>query len=103
MQHHCCCHFLPQCGMLEAEGYWFRHCWMVQQNLVDLARPHVLAPTNDQVLDPASQMQIVVFVEKSLITGAKPSIHKRTTIGFVIILISLEHTWPLNHNFAPLI
>src|ERR1700728_190268 len=47
-------------------------------------------------------MQIAIRIEKALIAGAKPSIHKRAGIRFRIVLVSSKHIRTLDGNLAAL-
>src|SRR5271166_94619 len=64
-------------------------------------RGDILAAADDDVLDPAGQVQIAVFVQQSFITGAKPSIHESASVGFGIVVVSAKNISSLDRNFAP--
>jgi hypothetical protein len=48
-------------------------------------------------------MQITIGIEKPLIAGAEPSIHKSAGVGFRVIFVSPENVRALNGDFAALI
>ena len=103
VQNHSRGHLFAQRRMRATEGDYRRDRGMPKQNLVDFMGRNVLASTNDDVLNSTGQMQIAVRVEESFVTGTKPSIHKRTGVGFRIIFVSAEYVRSLNGNFSPLI
>jgi len=74
---------------------------MPQQDLIDFVRRDVLTP-DDDVFDPARQMQIAVFVEQAFVAGTKPSIHKSASVGLRIFAYR-EHVGSLNGDFAALL
>src|SRR5712692_983246 len=64
---------------------------------------NVFAAADNDVLDPSGQMQIAVCVEKSLVPGTKPSLNKRTSIGFRIVFVSAKHVRSLNDDLTSLV
>jgi len=103
MQDHRGSHFFAQRGMRAAKRDRRRDCGMPQQNLIDFVRRDVLASADDDVLDPARQMQIAVFVKQSFVARAKPSMHKSASVGLGIVFVSTKYVGSLNDDFAPLV
>ena len=93
----------PSVGCSAAEGDRCRNRGMPQQNLIHFVRRDILTAADDDVFDPSRQMQIAVGVEKALVAGAKPSIHKSASVGFGIVFVSAKHIRSLNGNFAALV
>src|SRR5713101_6534314 len=102
VQNHRSGNFFSERGMGKAEGYSACHCGMAKQNLIHFVRRNVFASADDDVFDAAGQMQIAVRIEKSLIAGEEPSIHKRAGVGFGIIFVSTKYVSALNRDLAPL-
>src|ERR1700688_3882323 len=88
--------------MRTAKGDRRYDCRMPEQNLVHFVRGNVFAAADDDVFDPAGQMQIAVRIQKSLIAGTKPSIHEGARVGFGIIFVSAKYIRSLNRDLAPL-
>lgn len=103
VQNHRSTYFFTQRGMRAAEGHSSRDRRMSEQDLIDFMRRDVLAAADDDVFDPASQMQVTIGVQKSLISGAKPSIHKCVGVRVRIIFIAAKYIRPLNRDLASLI
>src|ERR1700752_4228031 len=74
-----------------------------EPNPIDFVRRDILASTDDDVFDPASQVQIAVRIQKSLIASAEPPIHKGVRVGFGIIFVSTKYVGSLNRDLAPLV
>ena len=103
VQDHGRSHLLAQCRMRTTKRDRRRDRGMRQQNLIDFMRSDVLAATDDDVLDPAGQVQIAVCVKESFVASAKPSIHKSVSVGFGIVFISTKYIGSLNDDFAPMV
>src|SRR5581483_342216 len=75
---------------------------VLQQDFVDFVRGDVFTAANDDVFDPASQIEIAIVVEKTLIAGAKPSLDEGLGVGFRIIFVSMKNIGTLNDDLAAL-
>ena len=100
VQHHRGRHFLAQHRMRHAEGDGIGHRGVRQQHFVHLAGRNVVAAADDQVLDPAGEVQVVICIQHALVAGAKPSVHKGSVVGLAVVLVSAEHARPLNDHLA---
>src|ERR1700730_4703005 len=96
-------YLFAQCWMRAAKCDRGRDCGVLQQNLVYFMRRDIFSAPDDDVLYPARQMQITVFVQHSLVARAKPSIHEAVSVGFGIVLITPKHACSLNDDFPSLI
>src|SRR5215471_16766457 len=103
MQRNGGCHFFAQCGMSAAEGDCGRDRGMPKQYLVNFMGRDIFSPSNNDVLDSSSQVQIAIFVEHPLIAGAKPSVYDAARVSFGIILIAAKDACALNRDFPTLI
>ncbi len=89
--------------MRAAESDRRRDRGMPQQNLINFVRRDVLAAADDDVFDPAGQVQVTIVVEIALVSGAKPSVDESAGVCFRIIFVSAKYIRALNCDFAALI
>ena len=101
-EHHRRFHLLAPGGMRHAETHRLGHRRMRQQHLVDFPWRDILAGPDDQLLDAAGQMQIAVFVQESLVAGAKPFAKKRLGGGLRIVLVFADHARTVDAHLARL-
>src|SRR5271167_1286945 len=65
-------------------------------------RSYILASADDDVLDPAGQVQIGVLIKPPFVAGTKPSMGESASVGFGIVVISAKYIGALNGDFAAL-
>src|SRR5207237_1473007 len=68
-----------------------------------ILRGDIFSAPDDDVIDPPGQMQVTVFVQRSLVAGPKPSIHEAAGVGFGIVLVTAKHARALNGDFPALV
>src|SRR6202030_4503219 len=66
-------------------------------------RRDVFASPNDDVFHSPGQMQVAVFVEIALVSGAKPSVDESAGVCFRIIFVPSKYIRALDSDFAALI
>jgi hypothetical protein len=66
-------------------------------------RRNIFAATNDDVFNAAGQVQITVCIEKSLVPGTEPPVHKSMRVCFGIIFVPTKYIGSLNGDLASLI
>ena len=76
---------------------------MLQQNLVDLVGRDVFSTADDDVFNAAGQVQVTIFVEIALVSGAKPSVDEGAGVCFRIVFVSTKYICALDRDFAALI
>src|SRR5213075_2018504 len=74
-----------------AEAVCFGNGGMREKDFVDFPRADLLAAAIDELLEAASQQEVTVFIEKTLVARAKPTIRKRLGIGLRIVLVTGDH------------
>src|ERR1700722_3423801 len=76
---------------------------VTEQNLIDFVRRNIFASADDDVFDPAGQVQVAVGIQKALIAGAHPPMHEGARVGFGIIFVSAKYIGSLNRDLSPLV
>src|SRR5207302_1740744 len=79
------------------------HGGMFCEDRLDFQGRYLFAATVNQVLDPASNFQIAIFVEPAQIAGAKPVADESCRCRLRIIPIAVEDGWTARDNLSFLI
>ena len=80
-QHDGCADILAQPRVGQGEDDRLRDRWMLQQHVLDFARPDLFAAAIDDLLGAAGDEQVAVVVEVAAVAGAEPTIGEGALIG----------------------
>ena len=75
--------------MGDGEGDNLGDGWVVEQDLVDLARRDLLAAAVDDLFEATCEAEVALVVLRALVAGANPAVGEGVAVGFRIAQVAL--------------
>jgi hypothetical protein len=86
----------------DAEAHHLRHGRVVHEDLVDLARAHLLAAAVDDLLQAPGEADVALGVHRALVTGAEPPLGEGLDVGLVVVLVAGRDVGAADDDLADL-